>query len=113
MNFYLGHLVNLDIEKMASALSSIESNLLGSAKPASNKLLGSVNEGFQNLTKKTNLQSTIPKAMEKADVQPLHVRSGDMNAPKDITTSLAFSGKNKNLSHIKDPRLINSRTKLR
>jgi hypothetical protein len=109
MNLYIGNLSKSAMDKIAESFSSIA---IGSAKTLDSNLFDGLKSGFQNLTKKTNLQSTIPKAMEKADVQPLHVRSGDMNAPKDITTSLAFSGKNKNLAHIKDPRLINSRTKL-
>lgn len=104
MNFYIGNLSKSDMNKIAGYFSSIATEITGSSK--------ALNSGFQNLTKKTNLQNTIPKAMEKADIQPLHIKSKDINAPKDVTTSLAFSGKNQNLSHMKDQRLINARTKL-
>jgi len=90
-----GHLNSFDIEKMAASFSSI----FGKSE-------------FQNVKRRDNLQSTITKTRDKADVQPLHKDTSDLNRPTDISVIQTDRSKNRSLSHLKDTRITAPHTKL-
>lgn len=69
--------------------------------------------GFTDLKKQTNLQSTLNKTRSKADLQPLHKDSPDINKPMDTSTVSVDKSMNQNLSHIEDKRLTHYKPRIK
>lgn len=94
------------IEKIAQAITSITS----SSSSGSKNLFGSKNSitsgSYSNSrNKRINLDSTLSKSRDKADLQPLHKNSRIVNDPSDKTTETKMNRKQTYLGNIEDKRI--------
>ena len=95
------------IEKIAQAITSITS----SSSSGSKNLFGSKNSitsgsyGNKSQNKRINLDSTLSKSRDKADLQPLHKNSRIVNDPSDKTTETKMNRKQTYLGNIEDKRI--------
>jgi len=96
------------IEKIAQAITSMTGRSptgLKSSSISNNDFnSGSYNSNI-NTNKKLNINSTMSKSRNKADLQPLHKDSKVISGPTDMGTSRKMGGKQKYLGNIEDKRI--------
>ena len=85
------------IEKIAKAITS----MIGSSSTG----LKSSSVSNNNRNNNIDINSTISKSREKADLQPLHKDSKVISGPTDMVTSNKMGGKQTYLGNIEDKRI--------
>ena len=94
-------------EKIAQNIAEITQSSSFNSKNSTN-YGGSSGNSFNSYGKSNrsqNLQSTLSKSRDKADIQPLHKDTNTIYRPADVTTASRMSNKQKYLGHIEDKRI--------
>lgn len=94
-------------EKIAQSITSLtsSSSLRSSSKTMGGKRSGSFNSTSQDNRGKLNLQSTLSKSRDKADLQPLHKDTETIYRPADQPFASKMRNKQQHLSHLEDKRI--------
>ena len=97
-------------EKIAQSITELTASTSSrsrSSETLGNKNLSSrdFNYGSRDNRDKLNLQSTISKARDKADLQPLHKDTGIIYKPADQPFGSRMRNKQEYLGHIEDKRI--------
>ena len=101
------------IEKIADNLNKTMGGMLSNTVRTKTDYHPNSVSGFKiENTSGRNLQATIVKSRNKADLQPLHANSNIIGKPTDLDTQAVASDSSKGLSHLKDNRILKPIKKL-
>lgn len=92
-------------EKIAQSITEITQSSSSGLKSSSGSRSGSLLGPYKTRGSSLNLQSTLTKSRQKADLQPLHKDTNTIYKPADAPFGSKMRNKQEHLGHIEDKRI--------